>query len=67
MSRWSTLSAPQFSVIPNERSLGALRAPCSEKQNEVKGNTQESLFKSALLIPAKILVEMCLLKLGFSS
>ena len=67
MSRWSTLSAPQFSVIPNERSLCALRLPFSEKQNEVKGNTQESLFKNALLIPAKILAEMRLLKLGFSS
>lgn len=25
VSRWSTLSAPQFSVIPNKRSLRALR------------------------------------------
>jgi len=64
ISRWSTFSAPLFGFVPNECSLCALRLPCSEKQNEVKGSSQESHFKSALLTPAKILVEMLLFEVA---
>lgn len=47
------------SLVPSQIStVCALRLPCPEKKNDVMGNAQESLFKSTLLFPAKIPVEL---------